>query len=383
MGAPKVPRAALRVALMAVARGATQADAAALAGLSQSTVSRGVADEAVVVLRERKPRTGALSLEDREEIRVGIERQETDADIARRLRRHRGTIGREIKASGGRDRYRACRAQDRADEAARRPKQRWFEERPWLWEVVAELLLEQTWSPEGIANWLRQEHPDEPEWWVSAEAIYQAVYLQARGELKKELLRCLRSGRTRRKPQGRARASGAKIVGMVNISERPAEATDRAVPGHWEGDLVIGAGSKSAVATLVERTSRYGLMIKLESKNAEHVAQRLGEYVTTLPRHLARSLTWDQGTELAGHLNFSVATGVPVYFCDPHSPWQRPSNEHWNGQARWFLGKDTDLSTYSQDDLDSFAMKINGRPRKVLGWKTAAQQFAELVALTA
>jgi IS30 family transposase len=169
---------------------------------------------------------------------------------------------------------------------------------------------------------------------------------------------------------------------MVNISERPAEAGDRAVPGHWEGDLIMGSANKSAIATLVERNSRYGLMVKLDSKNAEHVAARVGEYLAALPRHLARSLTWDQGSELAAHLRFTVDTGVPVYFCDPRSPWQRPSNEHWNGQARWFVGKDTDLSIYSQDELDTFAMKINGRPREILGWKTAAEQFAELVAAT-
>jgi IS30 family transposase len=252
--------------MVSVDRGATVADAAQGAGLSERTLFRRLAEEPVVVLRERKPRDRALSLEDRFEIHVGIRTNESGAEIAARIGRHRSVVWREIKANGGRDRYNASKAQNRADEAARRPKARWFETRPELWAHVVEAMVDAVWSPKAIAVRLHEEHPEEPQWWVSHEAIYQAIYLQARGELKKELLRCLRSGRTRRKPQGRRPSSASKITGLVSISERPAEAWDRAVPGHWEGDLVIGANSASAVATLVERSTRFGMLVKLESR---------------------------------------------------------------------------------------------------------------------
>ena len=373
------PEHVVRAALELVRHGSLIKDAAAAVAMPASTLAQRVRAHGVVMGQARTRRPNDLSAGERDEILVGIERGESDADIAKGLGRHRSTIWREISRNGGRAAYRPAAADMRADDMASRPRPRWFEERRWLWEMVVSWMRTETWSPEAVARRLREGHPGEPEWWVSHEAIYQALYLQARGELRKELLRCLRSGRVRRKPQSRVHRSGSKIVGMVNISQRPAEVAERAVPGHWEGDLIIGEGGHSAVATLVERTSRYGMLIKVESKNAEHVAARLAEHIVTLPRHLVRSLTWDQGNEMAAHAALSIATGIPVYFADPHAPWQRPSNENWNGHARYFLPKGTDLSPHSQDDLDTYARKINGRPREILEWKTAAEVFEQLV----
>jgi transposase, IS30 family len=273
-----------------------------------------------------QPRQGCLTLGEREQILLGIGRRESLSAIARRLGRAPSTITREVQANGGREHYSAWHAHKHAREQVRRPQPCKLRHGRLVWEVSRR--LEQLWSPQEISRRLRLDYPDDPEMRVSHETIYQSLFVQSRGELRRELARCLRSGRTARRPQGRVEKRG-RLPGMVMISERPAEAHDRAVPGHWEGDIILGEGGRSAVGTLVERTSRFLLLLHLDrDRSAEAVDAAMRTAVKTLPKELWRSITWDQGAEMANHADFTVATDIPIFFCDPRSPWQRGTNEN-------------------------------------------------------
>jgi IS30 family transposase len=326
------------------------------------------------------PGPGRLTLADREEISIGLRTGESFTAIAARLEKAVSTVSREVAANGGRGAYRAWRAHQRARAQARRPRTCKLACPQLAAQVTG--WLQQWWSPVQISQRLRTEHPGDPMMWVSHETIYQALYVQGRGELRRELARCLRTGRARRRPRGRGENTG-RIKDMVMISERPAEAAGRAVPGHWEGDLIIGKDCKSAVGTLVERTTRYVLLLHLpEGRSADGVAAAMRQATTALPGELARTITWDQGKEMSYHADFTIATGIPVYFCDPHKPWQRGSNENTNGLLRQYLPKGTDLSVHSANDIAGIARSLNGRPRKTLGYMTPSEKLAELIALT-
>jgi|SRR5450631_1439439 IS30 family transposase len=326
------------------------------------------------------PGPGRLRLSDREEISLGLHAGEAFTMIANRLGKATSTVSREVAGNGGRTGYRAWRAHQRARERGRRPKIPKLACPRLATQVTG--WLEEWWSPSEISARLRLEFADDPMMQVSHETIYQALYVQGRGELRRELARCLRTGRARRRPRGRDGRAG-HIKDMVMISERPAEAADRAVPGHWEGDLIIGKDCKSAVGTLVERTTRYLLLLHLPAgRDAHLVEQAMRQAITILPGELARTITWDQGIEMAFHAQFTIATGIPVYFCDPHSPWQRGSNENTNGLLRQYLPKGTDLSAHSAEDLASIAASLNNRPRKTLGFMKPSEKLAELLAHT-
>ncbi|WP_287015059.1 IS30 family transposase [Gordonia sp. (in: high G+C Gram-positive bacteria)] len=323
---------------------------------------------------------GALSWVDRCRIEDLVVAHYRPAQIARLLGRARSTIARELRrgvpAQGGR--YRAQVAQDAVDTGRRRPKERRIAAGSALYaEVVRRLRL--CHSPEQIAGCLRVDFPDDPEMWVSHETIYQALYVQARGGLKAEVKRGLRTGRIRRKPQGRSPRPGP-IKDAVSISERPAEAEDRAVPGHWEGDLIIGAHGASAIGTLVERTTGFVMLLHLPGDHtAQTVATAMSGAVPQIPEILRRSLTWDRGSEMALHTAITEATGLPIYFADPHSPWQRGSNENTNGLLRQYFPKGTDLSEHGPGILDNVAAELNARPRKRHGWLTPAAKLDELL----
>jgi IS30 family transposase len=321
-----------------------------------------------------------LCAQERETISRELSQGNSVRGIGKLLGRHHSTIAREIDRNGGVADYRACAAQERYESFKVRPKERKLVASSWLHDVVNEG-LEQKWSPEQISARLDEEYPDDPEMKVSHETIYQTLYLQAKGELRTELKLALRQGRARRVPRSRATLSRGKIPDMVNISERPAEADDRAVPGFWEGDLIIGKGGKSQIATLVERTSRFTMLVRIPyDRTAERVAALLAKKMETLPEFLRNSVTWDQGKEMARHAEFTVRTGLPIYFCDPHSPWQRGTNENTNGLLRQYFPKGTDLSLHTQEELDRVAAELNGRPRKTLDWKKPIEVFDKLIA---
>jgi IS30 family transposase len=322
---------------------------------------------------ERRRSPLRLSLVEREEISRGVAGGESFRAIARRLRRAPSTVSREVTLNGGRRRYRACRADRDALTRAARPKQAKLAGCERL-RAVVEARLEQRWSPQQIAGWLPRAFPGDAEMRVSHETIYLSLFVQTRGALRKELTRYLRRGHVNRRPRGHSIANGqGQLRGTLHISERPAEAVDRAVPGHWEGDLLCGK-RMTAIATLVERHSRFVMLVALPNgHNADVVADALASHVTALPEQLRRSLTWDQGKEMAAHARFSIATGVPVYFCDPRSPWQRGSNENTNGLLRQYFPKRSDLAPFSQTDLDDVAAELNGRPRQTLGWLSPSE----------
>jgi IS30 family transposase len=334
----------------------------------------------VPAVRRRSARV--LTISEREEISRGLAEGASLRRIAGRLQRAPSSISREVARHGGRHRYRAARAEERAWDRARRPKPCKLAAVPPLRELVAGKLAEE-WSPEQISGWLARSYPGEQDLQVSTETIYRSLFVQARGVLRKELTAHLRTRRTMRRSRQATRSGQGRggIVDAVSIRERPAEASDRAVPGHWEGDLLAGSAN-THIATLVERQSRYVMLVKVDGKDTTTVVDALAIQVQTLPVQLRASLTWDRGMELADHKRFTVATDVAVYFCDPRSPWQRGTNENTNGLLRQYFPRKTDLSVHSQADLDAVAARLNTRPRKTLQYQTPAARLATAVAST-
>lgn len=320
-----------------------------------------------------------LSFEERCEIKRGLYRGLSMTEVAAGLGRPCSTISREVTRNGGVGHYHPWWAHRRAKQCSQRPKPLKLEGNGRLARAVS-MRLKKKWSPEQIAARLRKQHPDDPRWWVSAEAIYHSLYVQGRGGLNSELRAHLRA---RKRPK-RAGDRRGQIPEGVLIAERPPEVADRAVPGHWEGDLIVGADGRSAVGTLVERTSRFVLLFRLpEVHTAEATRAGLSRVVRRLPAELRRSLTWDRGKEMADHVRFKVDTGVQVYFCDPHSPWQRGSNENTNGLLRQYWPKSTNFSQISDAEVRRVARELNERPRKTLDWDTPAEVYSRFVAMTA
>jgi transposase, IS30 family len=369
-------------------QGATITAAARAAGVARQTGHRWLIEAGGVRPRVSDPAleaavtvgSGPLSFPDRCRIEDLVRAGYQPAKIADLLGRSRSTITRELPRGriGEQGRYRAVVAQDRVDRNRRRagrPAKLVSGDRLFV-EVVERLA--QRHSPEQVAGRLKRDFPGDPEMWVSHETIYQALYVRPKSELAQQVTQALRTGRVRRRPQGRQ--SQPKLKGMINIAERPAEADDRAVPGHWEGDLILGAGCRSAIGTLVERVTGFVLLLHLpDDHTAATVADAMSVAIGRLPEHLRRSLTWDQGSEMALHTTITEQTGLPIYFCDPHSPWQRGTNENTNGLLRQYFPKSTDLSFYGSGLLDQVAAELNARPRKRLHFETPAEALQRLL----
>ena len=361
--------------------GETFATAAAALGCSTRSIQRFLALSGGLKRRVKARSPLRLSLADREELSRGLVAGDSLRTIATRLRRAPSTISREVAWSGTRSRYRAWRADSEATRRGQRPK-------PAKLAVDARLCrevergLRARWSPQQIAARLICDYPDDLNMRVSHETIYRTLFVQARGALRKELTACLRTGRAQRRPHMRTEQSGAgRLQNMILISDRPPEIEDRAVPGHWEGDLIIGKGGRSAIGTLVERSSRYVVLLHLpHGRTAEDVRAALTRQISKLPAELRRTLTWDQGKEMAEHVRFSTDTSMVVYFCDPHSPWQRGSNENTNGLLRQYFQSKADLSLHSAAQLNAVARELNNRPRQTLNWMKPSEVFGRTVA---
>ncbi len=363
-------------------KGESMHDIARLFDRGHSSVQRIFSEHGGIRPPDRKRSPLALTLSERETISRGLAQKLSMSAIAAQLGRAPSTVSREIKRNGGYASYRASAAEEAAWQRALRPKACKLAGRPYLVREITEK-LQWHWSPEQIAGWLKRHHPDDERYHVSHETIYKSLFIQARGVLKKELLACLRSQRVMRRSKHASRKGHGlgKIVDAVSIRERPASIEDRAVPGHWEGDLIAGSNN-SHIATLVERHSRYVMLAKVRDRKTDTVIRALIRQSRKLPDELYKSLTWDRGNEMAEHEKFTLATDIQVYFCDPYSPWQRGSNENTNRLLRQYFPKGTNLSGHSQAELDRVARMLNERPRKTLDFETPAERFNACVAST-
>jgi transposase, IS30 family len=358
-------------------RGESMSAIARHLGRGEETIRRYVLVTGGVRPRPRVKSRRELTVADREEVSRGLAAQQSCRAIARRIRRAATSVSREVARNGGRVGYRAAQADEAATRRGRRPKVSKLTLNPRLRNEV-EAGLRHRWSPQQISAFLKLEYAQDPKMQISHETIYLSLFVQSRGALRKELTRHLRTRRQVRQAKKQLASGRGQIVDKIMISERPAEAADRAVPGHWEGDLLLGTKT-NGIGTLVERSTRYVMLFTLPGFTAERVSEALAKTVMTLPAGLRRSLTWDQGPEMAGHVRFTIDTGLAVYFCDPRSPWQRGSNENTNGLLRQYFPKGKSLAGMTQEELDRVAHELNGRPRQTLGWRSPTYRLAQFL----